>query len=47
MSTMKSEDKERMKVPVLGFAAVLVSIVAFIFLLYIITVAIRLLFAIG
>lgn len=47
MSPMDKETKERMRVPLLGFAAVLVSIVAFVCLLYFITIVIRILFALG
>jgi uncharacterized membrane protein len=43
----KEEVKERIKVPVLGFSAVLASIGAFLLVLYIITIAIRFFFALG
>ena len=43
----KDELKERIRVPLLGFSAVLMSIVAFLLLLYGITVVIRFLFALG
>lgn len=43
----KEEVKQRVKVQVLGFSAVLVSIAAFLMGLYIITVAIRFFFALG
>jgi hypothetical protein len=42
----KDELKERIRVPLLGFSAVLMSIVAFL-LLYGITVVVRFLFALG
>ena len=41
----KDELKERIRVPLLGFSAVLMSIVAFLLLLYGITVVVRFLFA--
>lgn len=47
MSGMDREKKERLRVPVLGFAAVIMSILAFIVVLYLITVVIRFLFALG
>lgn len=43
----KEELKERVRVPLLGFSAVLISIVAFLLLLYAITVVIRFFFALG
>ncbi len=43
----KEEVKERIRVPFLGFAAVLMSIAAFLLGLYIVTVAIRFVFALG
>ncbi len=43
----KEDVKERIRVPFLGFAAVLMSIAAFLLGLYIVTVAIRLIFALG
>lgn len=43
----KEELKERIRVPLLGFSAVLISIVAFLLLLYAITVVIRFFFALG
>ena len=43
----KDELKERIRVPFLGFSAVLMSIVAFLLLLYGITVVVRFLFALG
>ena len=43
----KDELKERIRVPLLGFSAVLMSIVAFLLLLYGITVVVRFLFALG
>lgn len=43
----KDELKERIHVPLLGFSAVLMSIVAFLLLLYGITVVVRFLFALG
>ena len=43
----KDELKERIRVPLLGFSAVLMSIVAFLLLLYAITVVIRFVFALG
>ena len=43
----KDELKERSHVPLLGFSAVLMSIVAFLLLLYGITVVVRFLFALG
>ena len=44
---VRSEKKERFLVPILGFCAVLASMVAFLILLYIITIVIRLLFVLG
>lgn len=44
---VRSEKKERFLVPILGFCAVLASMVAFLILLYIITIVIRLLFVFG
>lgn len=43
----KDELKERIRVPLLGFSAVLMSIVAFLVGLYAITIAIRFFFALG
>lgn len=43
----KDELKERIRVPLLGFSAVLASIVAFLLVLYVITIVIRFLFALG
>lgn len=43
----KEELKERIRVPLLGFSAVLMSIVAFLLFLYAITVVIRFFFALG
>lgn len=39
--------KERFLIPVLGFSAVLVSMVAFLLVLYLITIIIRFLFVFG
>lgn len=47
MGGMDRGKKERLRVPVLGFAAVIMSILAFIVVLYLITVVIRFLFALG
>lgn len=47
MGGMDQEKKERFRVPILGFAAVIMSIAAFIVVLYLITIAIRFLFALG
>lgn len=44
---MNAERREKIKVPVLGFAAVLVGIGAFLIVLYLVTIAIRLIFALG
>ncbi len=43
----KEEIKERIRVPLLGFAAVLMSIAAFLLALYVVTVGIRFIFALG
>lgn len=45
--TDSDQRRERMLVPVLGAAAILVSLVAFLLLLYLITIVIRLLFVAG
>lgn len=47
MGGMDREKKERLRVPVLGFAAVIMSLAAFIVVLYLITIVIRFLFALG
>lgn len=44
---VRIEKKERFLVPVLGFCAVLVSMVSFLIVLYLITIAIRFLFVFG
>lgn len=44
---MEQEQKDQQKVTLLGFGAVLVSIVAFLLLLCLITIAIRFVFALG
>lgn len=44
---LRVEKKENLLVPVLGFCAVLVSLWAFLIVLYLITIAIRFLFVFG
>lgn len=44
---VRIEKKERFLVPVLGFCAVLTSMVSFLIVLYLITIAIRFLFVFG
>lgn len=44
---MEQEQKDQQKVTLLGFGAVLISIVAFLLLLCLITIAIRFVFALG
>jgi len=44
---IRTEKKERFLVPVLGFCAVLASMVTFLIVLYVITIVIRFLFVFG
>ena len=46
-NTLRSEQREHLLVPVLGFCAVLVSLITFLIVLYLITIVIRFLFVFG